>query len=66
MDAQVVHPEEKSELAALKQQLAAIASFEETLRQDADVFLREQVAKAYQYGLGKAGPMASGRSLSHY
>ncbi len=40
----------KSELAALMQQLAARESYEEYLRQalqDADVVLREQVAKAY-------------------
>ena len=51
--AQAVHAEEQSELAALMQQLAAREACEESLRQalqDADVVLREQVAKAYHDG----------------
>ena len=67
--AHAVHTEEKPELAALMRQLAERETYEEALRQalnDADVVPREQVAKAYQDGLEKAGSMASSRSLSHY
>ena len=59
--AQLVHSEEQSELAALKQQLASRAAHEVELRQalqDADVVLREQVAKAYQDGHEKTVSMA--------
>ena len=51
---QAVHTEEKSELAAIMQQ--PVEAYEVALRQalqDADVVLREQVAKAYQHGLEK-------------
>ena len=64
-----MHTKEQSEVAALLEELRSRTVYEETLRQalqDADVVLREQVAKAYQDGLEQPGSVVSGRSLSHY
>ena len=66
--AQNVHTREQSEAAALVEELRSRNAYEESLRQaleDANVVLREQVAKAYQDGLEQQGPVVSGRSLSH-
>ena len=67
--AQQLHTREQSEVAALLEELRSRTMYEETLRQalqDADVVLREQVAKAYQDGLEQPRSVVSGRSLSHY
>ncbi len=64
-----VHTREQSEVAALVKELRSRNAYEESLRQaleDANVVLREQVAKAYQDGLEQQRSVISGRSLSHY
>ncbi len=67
--AQSVHTWEQSEVAALVEELRSRNAYEESLRQaleDANVVLREQVAKAYQDGLEQQRSVVSGRSPSHY
>ena len=64
-----VYTRDQSEVAALMKELHSRNAYEESLRQDlqdADVVLREQVAKAYQDGLDQARSVVSERSLSHY
>ncbi len=67
--AQEVHTREQADVAALVEELRSRSAYEESLRQaleDANVVLREQVAKAYQDGLEQQRSVVSGRSLSHY
>ena len=65
--AQIVHTREQSEVAALVEELRSRNAYEESLRQaleDANVVLREQVAKAYQDGLQQQRSVVSRRSQS--